>query len=145
MTDESDATARTSALGPLELTELRAWGQRVRPIFDSMPYLVGSTMKQATYRDVDVRVLLPDDEFDRWFGLDVWEMRSEHPGSTHPWHDAAWTGLCIAIGTWGRVVTGLPIDFQVQRRDEANEQYRGEPRNPIGVDVFREYGPGSSR
>jgi hypothetical protein len=37
-----------------------------------------------------------------------------------------------AISTWGQRETGLPIDFQVQRQTEANRDFGGCIRNPLG-------------
>lgn len=89
---------------------------------DSTPYLVGSAIERRDYRDVDVRVLLADDEFDRLF-----------PGaSPAPQHNALWSLLCASISDWLASATGLPVDFQVQRQTDANEQYRGE-RMPLGI------------
>jgi hypothetical protein len=42
------------------------------------------------------------------------------------------------VSLWGQQVTGLPIDFQVQRQTDANEDYptrAGHWRNPIGIDA----------
>lgn len=78
-------------------------------------YLVGSAEQRADYRDVDVRMILPDEQFDRLFGHSslLWETFCY-----------GWTGHL-------RAVTGLPIDFQVQRQTEANANHEG-PRNPLG-------------
>ncbi len=39
--------------------------------------------------------------------------------------------LNIAITTWGRLVTGLPIDFQMQG-EQGFHGYDGQTRNPLG-------------
>ena len=46
---------------------------------------------------------------------------------------ARWELLCLAISTYLRDRTGLPVDFQVQRTREANERYGDQPRNPLGM------------
>jgi len=38
-----------------------------------------------------------------------------------------------AISAWGREQTGLPIDFQIQRRSLATAEYGGHFRNPMGL------------
>jgi hypothetical protein len=82
-------------------------------------FLVGSALERADFRDVDIRLMLADSAF-----------------------DAAWTdNLKVrmtnrAVSTWGRVETGLPIDFQIQRMTEANERYPGE-RNAMGIRNWR--------
>jgi hypothetical protein len=87
-------------------------------------YLVGTATERGPHRDVDVRLILDDKRHDK---------------------------LCKAIGRKGIALlgltigqylaslTGLPIDFQVQRRTEANVLHSG-MRNPLGtrsLDNFR--------
>ena len=80
-------------------------------------YLVGTAETGGEYRDVDVRTILEDDEFDQLFGGDnqrqLWEL------------------ICVSVGHLLSQQTGLPIDYQIQRMSEANAKYYG-PRNPIG-------------
>lgn len=79
-------------------------------------YLVGSVEQGKEYRDVDVRTILPDEEFDAVFG--------ERP--------LLWDAFCLGQTAWLTQQTGLPIDYQVQRATEANEKHAGKPRNPLG-------------
>ena len=79
-------------------------------------YLVGSATQKDSYRDVDIRTVLPDEDFDAMFGGKVF----------------FWSLFCLGVATYLREVTGLPIDYQVQRRTEANENFAGQ-RNPIGT------------
>lgn len=84
-------------------------------------YLVGSSLSTKNYRDVDVRVLMDDDKFDQMF-----------PGcGSRPDLHARWSLTCTAISEWLTSRNGLPIDFQIQRRTEANTEFRG-PRNALG-------------
>ena len=46
---------------------------------------------------------------------------------------ARWELLCVAIGTYLRERTGLPVDFQIQLTSIANERYGGKMRNPLGM------------
>lgn len=83
--------------------------------FGTHPYLVGSAGEFAAYRDVDVRLILDDKEFDTLCPTrDRWEL------------------LSLALGDYLRKRTGLPVDFQIQRQTEANERHR-KPRNPLGT------------
>jgi len=69
--------------------------------------LVRSTLssKAKTHRDVDVRVLLDTKDFKKLQKLvDI-------------------DRLSLTVSLWGQEVTGMPIDFQVQDRDYANEKY----------------------
>lgn len=90
--------------------------------FGATPYLVGSSLHTRDFRDVDVRVMVDDATFDRLF------PDAGQRGSLHP----MWSLLSAAISAHLSAVTGLPIDFQVQRVDEANERYNG-PRVPLGL------------
>ena len=97
---------------PQELL-LRQFGDYVRAAFGEMPYHVGSSLRQKDgWRDVDVRVMLDDDEYRRRFG-----------DPKNPPRNAAWVATVLAWSTFGRSLTGLPIDFQVQARDAANEEF----------------------
>lgn len=94
-----------------------AWGER--------PYLVGSTQRGARdARDVDVRVMLSDAEYQRLLGP-VWQEGRRHRYLPYTAQMHAWSVL-------GEHMTGLKIDFQVQRLSEANERYPDGIRNPIG-------------
>jgi hypothetical protein len=85
--------------------------------FDSKPYLVGSATERPDYRDVDLRLILADEEFDHWFGG----------------RPLLWSLVCLTIGQHLAATTGLPIDFQIQRMTEANEKYPGSgDRHPMG-------------
>lgn len=79
------------------------------------PYLVGSSTSKEDWRDVDVRSILPDDEFDARF-----------PSQPQ------WSLFCLGVTELLCRMTGLPVDYQVQRMSEANAKYHG-PRNPIGT------------
>jgi hypothetical protein len=100
------------------------WALLVQPIFDETPYLVGSAAASSTWRDVDVRVIMDDEKFDAWFG----DSRA-----TCNVNGAKWSGLMTAISLWGQKVTGLPIDFQVQRRSRVSETDWKKPRHPLGI------------
>jgi hypothetical protein len=91
------------------------------------PYLVGSAMvtaapsdqvageHQRPPRDVDVRLMLDASEFAKVCPTqERWEL------------------LCLAITTYLRDRTGLPIDFQIQSAEIANSRFNGF-RNPLGM------------
>jgi hypothetical protein len=84
-------------------------------------YLVGSIERGEDARDVDVRTILADEDFDAFFG-----------GSP-----LFWSVFCLGVTAWLREQTGLPIDYQVQRMTEANAEHKG-PRNHLsgGQRVF---------
>lgn len=97
------------------------FGIEVYEVFGDFPYLVGSALKSTDWRDVDVRLILADDEFDRQIG-----------DCTQP-HclNLKWNALCLSFSALGQRMTGLPIDFQIDQRTEANERYTG-PRHSLG-------------
>jgi NAD(P)-dependent dehydrogenase (short-subunit alcohol dehydrogenase family) len=101
---------------------LEAFGREIEAAFGHLPYLVGTAAVGKTWRDVDVRLILPDEEFDDLF-----------PTHVRPSHqDGRWGLLCAAISELARQRTGLPVDFQIQRQSYANDRYPG-LRLPLGL------------
>ncbi|MFA6046341.1 MAG: hypothetical protein WC718_15260 [Phycisphaerales bacterium] len=101
---------------PAEL-KLQAFGAYVRAAFGELPYHVGSSLENKTgWRDVDVRVILDDDDWQRWGFCDP-----DYVGH----RDEKWIALCLAFSALGREMTGLPIDFQIQPQTWANKKFRG--------------------
>jgi len=111
------AKLRTALLTTTEIYNLDVACRLIRRAFGHPPYLVGAAGVggASSYRDVDVRLILPDDEF----------------AAVCP-DRARWELLSMAIGAYLANCTGLPIDFQIQRMTEANEKHKG-PRNPLGI------------
>lgn len=91
----------------------------INKAFPGMCYLVGSSLARRDYRDVDVRLMLADAEYDRIF-------------VEGDWTNAYWSLLCTSISLWLRQQTDLPIDFQIQRQTQANEMHDGK-RSAIGI------------
>lgn len=110
------------------LLHLDAFAREVEQAFGHLPYLVGSAARGKTWRDVDVRLMLPDDEFDALF-----PQFQIHPAPGRL--DNRWALLCAAISELGRARTGLPIDFQIQRTSDANERYGDGVRHALGLSV----------
>jgi hypothetical protein len=107
---------RASYLIQSDFERLEDWGKLVRRVFNGdFPYLVGSALTKSDYRDVDLRVIVDDETFDALYG-DLVRVRL----------------LNRAISIWGQQETGLPIDFQIQRMTEANAEFGGMERNPMG-------------
>ncbi len=109
--------------------KLDLFADQVFMAFGHIPYLVGSALtEKKDWRDVDVRVILPDEE---WIALGL----GEHVAG---WHGASekWMSLCLAYSALGREMTGLPIDFQIQQRTHANERFKG-PRDALGILPWR--------
>jgi hypothetical protein len=110
-------------VGMPTLLYLEQFGSVCWDAFGRPPYLVGSCLQSKTaWRDVDVRLILDDDEYDAMFGTDVPLERM----------NGKWAAFCMAFSELGRKMTGLPIDFQIQRRTQANEKFDG-PRSALGI------------
>lgn len=108
---------RTDGLTTVEMYNLDLACRVIHDAFGRPPYLVGTAGAgdAASYRDVDVRLMLDDEEF-----ATVCPTR------------VRWELLCLAISAYLSERTGLPVDFQVQRSDIANEKFNG-MRNPLGM------------
>lgn len=110
---------RASYLQLADFQRLDAWGRLVAAAFPDQygPFLVGSALTSPDFRDVDVRMLLADTDFDARFRD----------------HVALWM-YNRAFSAWGQRDTGLPIDFQIQRFTDANAKFPGASnRNPLGI------------
>lgn len=107
-----------SALSPRQMFLL---DQACKPINEAFGdfgcYLVGTASKRQAYRDVDVRFIMTDKQFDRL-----------HKAVK----DVGLAFLGLSIGQYLASLTGLPIDFQIQRMTEANHHHPGGFRNPLG-------------
>lgn len=79
-------------------------------------YLVGSCLHRQDYRDVDLRAIMPDEDYDAMFGAS----------------DMTPSLFGVAISEWIASRTGLPIDFQFQQCTKANAEFDGE-RHAIGM------------
>lgn len=100
---------------------LQDFGEHVFRAFGGMCYHVGSSLtSNHDWRDVDVRLLLPDDEYAR-MGLG---------DPANPQHSKRWVSHILAWSHFGKVLTGLPIDFQIQQQSHANLTYSG-PRSAL--------------
>ncbi len=98
-------------VGMPAMLKLQRFGGVICDAFGTLPYLVGSASERKDWRDVDVRLILSDADYERICGP------LEHP---HYLNDR-WNAFCIAFASLGADMTGLPIDFQIDQQTEANE------------------------
>jgi hypothetical protein len=92
-------------------------------------YLVGSALQRPDWRDVDLRLILPDEQFAKLF-----------PDAGQFWEfDPRWLVLTCAISAWLKEQSGLPIDFQFQPQTHANERHKG-GRNAMGMRISKPKG-----
>lgn len=111
---------------------LDQFGAIVEEAFGDCPYMVGSATKMKTgWRDVDVRLILDDDEWDKLFG----PWHEHHLSFQDTQFNGRWALVCAAISLFGQRLTGLPIDFQIQRQTNANEKYPQQARHSLGLRV----------
>ncbi len=108
---------------------LEEFGSHVWSVFGGPPYLVGSALHGKQWRDVDVRMVIDDEEYEAWgFG-----------DPDRPHNNEKWVSLCLAYSALGKAHTNLPIDFQIQQQTRANTEHSG-PRSAIGM-VPRRFKP----
>jgi hypothetical protein len=92
---------------------LDEFGYLVWCAFGNYPYHVGSSVFNKTWRDVDVRLILSDEEYER--------MELGDPKNPHV--NRKWVAMTLAFSALGKTMTGLPIDFQIQQQSDANTTY----------------------
>lgn len=91
---------------------LNQFGQYALNAFGHVCYHVGSSLiNKDGWRDVDVRLIVPDDEYEA----------SGLGDPQRPQENARWVAIVLAWSAFGKVITGLPIDFQIQSQTVANE------------------------
>lgn len=107
-----------SAFSPRQMFLLDLACKPIWETYDGDLYLVGTANERGEYRDVDVRLILADKKYDRLrkaIGLDGIAL------------------MGLTTGQYIASLTGMPVDFQVQRRTEANDKHPNKSRNPIGL------------
>lgn len=98
---------------------LGKFGTIVRDYFGHVPYHVGSSLNSKQWRDVDVRLILPDGEFAERFGSNLSSCTNRKLAA-----------VTLAFAALGKEMTGLPIDFQIQQQSAANNAYP-DPRSAL--------------
>lgn len=91
-------------------------------------YHVGSSLERKDWRDIDVRFIMSDEEYDYMF-----RDKGENGGG---WLNPYWSLLCTLISSWLSQQCGLPVDFQIQRQTQANAEHDGK-RCALGI--FHDY------
>lgn len=108
-----------STLSPRQMFLLDSACQPLMEVFGWATFLVGTAMQPRDGRpprDIDVRTIVKDKQYDKL------TKAIGHAGIAF---------LGIAIGQYLSSLTGLPVDYQLQRMTEANALHDG-PRNPLG-------------
>ena len=102
-----------SKLTPVGHILLDDFGYHLHAMFGDYAYHVGSSVKGSDWNDVDVRYLMDDDEY----------AAEGYGDPENPHLSQKWVSVCLALSLFGRTLTGLPIDFQVQQRSYANAHF----------------------
>jgi hypothetical protein len=110
--------SRASYLTVSQQYDLNVACKPLAVLFGYGVFHVGSSLERPDYRDVDLRCILADDEYDKMFSGDNGDKQAKF--------------LNVAISEWIQGRTKLPIDFQFQRCTQANEEFTGR-RNAIGI------------
>lgn len=113
---------RANYVGAPQIFNLSHACQAIVSAFGPNVYLVGSSLERRDFRDVDVRCMLDDADFDALF---------PH-GGVNAVYNARLSLMNVAISGWLSERSGLPIDFQFQRRTEANDEFKGH-RSALGL------------
>ena len=130
MSDDELTKPRERAAGYLSPPDMHRLDWACVPIrraFGTPPYLVGSVHTRPDFRDIDIRLILDDEVVEGMFGV----QGKWYQGHT----DRVRLLLNIALSDLIAKAAGLPwpIDFQIQSMTEANGEYGGQMRNPLGV------------
>lgn len=130
MTDRADARPQ-SYLSPPDLHRLDWACTPIRRAFGTPPYLVGSVLTRPDFRDIDLRLILKPEEITGMFGAELrYGGTPEQPEPNRRW-------LLVEIALSDLIAKSAnlpwPIDFQIQSMSEANGEYGGQMRNPMGV------------
>lgn len=116
-----------SGLGMPQSLYLQQFGDLLIPVFGEIPYHVGSSLTGGVWRDVDVRVML---NAERYAAMGLGDPAQPH-------HNERWCGYAMAFSELGRRMTGLPIDFQIQQTEKANQDYPDAPRSALILGALR--------
>lgn len=105
---------------------INVFGRMVNDAFGSYPYLVGSASRGKQWRDIDVRLILDDEKYEELFGM------VDHPYQ----RTKKLNSLTMAFCELGRKLTGLPIDFQIQKQSIANRAFPHQERHALIMDDY---------
>ncbi len=105
------------------------FGCKVYEAFGRDPHLVGSALHGKKYRDVDIRLILTDEEYE---ALNLGDP-------VRGLFNSKWRSLCLAYSALGESMTGLPIDFQIQQMTFANKKYPHKKKTALDRETIGVY------
>lgn len=106
------------------IATLNAYADRLHAMYALPVYLVGSALRSAEPRDVDVRIEMPAAQFAALFGdPDQWERQ----GATGDWGPLRklWSDECVLRTKEGWRETDLNIDFQIYPEAYCRRRFGG--------------------
>lgn len=119
---------------------LRKMANGLRGMFGMPVYLCGSALQgmNPKPRDWDIRIMLPDADFKRRFGIDAKQWANE--GLTGKWTEGRWrwSDECVKQSKMAYAATGLNIDLQIYPAWYANRHYRQYPKLKLDTRPKRE-------
>lgn len=115
------ARVRACWVGAPDMFKLEQFGFLLFQAFGEVPYLVGSCLERRDYRDVDVRIIMADAKYETLFGTGCGHLTM------------FWSLLCTSISEYMGKLTGLPIDFQIQKRSNIKAADWDKSRQPLGI------------
>jgi hypothetical protein len=126
---EKPRVRSASYLLPPDLHRLDWACRPIRDAFGTPPYLVGSALTRPDFRDIDLRLILPDETVAAMFGHEDFGRRdpNDPPEKARLLINIALSDLIARAAN-----PPAPIDFQIQSMTEANVPGYG-MRNPMGV------------
>ena len=111
------------------LPHLRRWANRLAGYYGCHIYLTGSALfgDNAKPRDWDIRIEMPDSDFEVRFG-NVQDWVNE--GGSGQWTDVRWrwSRQCVKDTKAGWYATGLNIDFQIYPKSHCRRLYAKFPK-----------------
>ena len=149
---ESDPRAGATAtlrkkIGMPTALLLSEFGSFIWSAFGSPPYHVGSSLESSgrDWRDVDVRLMLDHDRYCAVLNLNTGERaeldrRRVSAEEAKFWNEhviESWCAFVTIFSEYGKRITGLPIDFQIQHQDIGNLLYGGQYRSALGMVGYR--------
>jgi len=128
-TPSGNPEKKRAGIGMPATLYLQQFGDIVYQAFGEFPYHVGSSLTGSTWRDVDVRLMLSDNDY-AIMGFGDPKCPHENP---------KWCVFCAAFSELGRRMTNLPIDFQIQQTSLANIEHNKHRSSLFLCEIRRHY------
>lgn len=111
----------------LSYDSLVGLANRLKHFYGGYVYLVGSALWKKEPRDIDIRLILPDEQFEILIGnVNSWIYQIE----TGQWKEECykWSKMCTQETHYFWHETGLNIDFQIYPESFSRKRYGHLPK-----------------